>query len=53
MCYFYSFDPRLKGKLQSHKIEIKRNQERIDLIIEKIALAHELKNEIINKLNQN
>jgi hypothetical protein len=53
MCYFYSFDPRLKGKLQSHKIEIKRNQERIDLIIEKIALAHELKKEIINKLNQN
>jgi hypothetical protein len=53
MCYFYSFDPRFKGKLQNHKIEIKRDQERIDLIIKKIELAHELKIQIINKLNQN
>jgi hypothetical protein len=51
-CYFYSFDPRLKGKLQSHKIEIIRDDARIKLILEKIKLASELKTELIKRLNE-
>jgi hypothetical protein len=51
-CYFYSFDPRLKGKLQSHKIEVIRDDARIELILEKIHLASELKTELIKRLNE-
>jgi hypothetical protein len=55
-CYFYSFDPRLKGKLQSqlqsHKIELIRDDARIELILEKIHLASELKTELIKRLNE-
>jgi hypothetical protein len=47
--YFFSFDPRFKKKnLQSHIIEIPKDQERIDLMVKKINAANELKNSIIN-----
>ena len=51
LCYFYSYDPRLQGKLQSHTIEIKKDSNRISLLLEKIDLAHKLKTELIEKLN--
>lgn len=49
-CYFFSYDPRFKKEhLQTHLIEILRDNERIELIKSKIELAHELKQSIINE----
>jgi hypothetical protein len=51
-CHFFSYDPRFdKESLQSHHIIIQRNDERIQDILNKIRNAHELKLELLNKLN--
>lgn len=50
-CHFFSYDPRFeKESMQSHRIIIKRDEERIQDILNKIEKAHELKLELLNKL---
>ncbi len=50
-CYFLSFDPRFKiESRQIHLLEIERNQERIDAILEKVEIATELMNKLKNIL---
>lgn len=51
MCYFMSFDPRFKDEQrQIHLIEIKRDQDRINQIINKVNLAFAEMNRLIEKL---
>ena len=52
MCYFFSYDPRLSGNLESHTIEVIRDQARIDLILDKIEIAHAFKMNLIKKFNE-
>jgi hypothetical protein len=53
-CFFLSYDPRFKDvNVSIHLIEIERNQERINAIIDKSKLAFELKNQLLNKLKLN
>jgi hypothetical protein len=50
-CYFMSYDPRFKDSKRSyHIIEIERNQERIDQILAKVEIAHEMMLKLINTL---
>ena len=50
-CYFMSYDPRFKDAERSvHIIEIERNQERIDQILSKVEIAHEMMLKLINTL---
>lgn len=50
-CYFMSYDPRFKDPKRSvHIIEIERNQERIDQILNKVDIAHETMLKLINSL---
>jgi len=50
-CFFLSYDPRFKDvNVSIHLIEIERNQDRINAIIDKSKLAFELKNQLLNKL---
>jgi hypothetical protein len=50
-CYFLSYDPRFKiESRQIHLLEIERNQERIDSILEKVEIATELMNKLKNIL---
>ena len=50
-CYFMSYDPRFKDAERSvHIIELERNQERIDQILSKVEIAHEMMLKLINTL---
>ena len=50
-CYFMSYDPRFKDAERSvHIIEIERNQERIDQILSKVEIAHEMMLKLIQTL---
>lgn len=50
-CLFMSYDPRFKDPKRSvHIIEIERNQERIDQILNKVEIAHETMLKLINSL---
>ena len=50
-CYFMSYDPRFKDAERSvHIIEIERNQERIDQILNKVEIGHEMMLKLINTL---
>ena len=50
-CYFLSYDPRFKiESRQIHLLEIERNQERINAILEKVEIATELMNKLKNIL---
>ena len=50
-CYFMSYDPRFKDAERSvHIIEIERNQERIDQILSKVEIGHEMMLKLIQTL---
>jgi hypothetical protein len=50
-CQFLSFDPRFKEvSRQSHRIVIKRDQERINQILEKVSIAFDYMQELKTKL---
>lgn len=50
-CYFMSYDPRFKDAERSvHIIELERNQERIDQILNKVEIAHEMMLKLIQTL---
>lgn len=51
LCYFMSFDPRFNDEnRQVHLIEIKRDQDRINKIIDKVHLAFDHMNQLIERL---
>jgi hypothetical protein len=50
-CHFLSYDPRFKGEArQSHLILVKRDQERINQILEKVSIAFDYMQELKTKL---
>lgn len=50
-CYFMSYDPRFKNESRStHIIEIKRDEERINAIINKAEIAHIMLHQLIAEL---
>jgi hypothetical protein len=50
-CYFMSFDPRFSDdRRQVHLIEVKRDQDRINQILNKVSLAFEEMNRLIDRL---
>lgn len=51
--FFVSYDPRYKEKIhQLHYIEIKRNQEDIDFLMERLKTAIKLKNQLLTDFRQ-
>lgn len=51
LCYFMSFDPRFNDdNRQVHLIEVKRNQDRINQILNKVSIAFEELNRLIERL---
>lgn len=50
-CYFMSYDPRFKLATRNvHLIKLERNQERIDQLLSKVEIAHEMMIKLINTL---